>query len=67
MGRRIPGNLWQTNVLANMLFGAISGSGIAAATAIGGIVTPIAREEKYDMAFSTAVNASSAPCGMLIP
>lgn len=67
LGRRIPGNLWQTNVLANMLFGAISGSGIAAATAIGGIVTPIAREEKYDMAFSTAVNASSAPCGMLIP
>jgi tripartite ATP-independent transporter DctM subunit len=67
LGRRIPGNLWQTNVLANMLFGSISGSGIAAATAIGGVMMPIAREEKYDMAFSTAVNAASAPTGMLIP
>lgn len=67
IGRRIPGSLWQTNALANMLFGSLSGSGIAAATAIGGIVTPIAREEKYDMAVTTAVNAASAPCGMLIP
>lgn len=67
LGRRIPGSLWQTNALANMLFGSLSGSGIAAATAIGGIVTPIAREEKYDMPVTTAVNAASAPCGMLIP
>nr|WP_272209731.1 TRAP transporter large permease [Marinicella sp. W31]MDC2875557.1 TRAP transporter large permease [Marinicella sp. W31] len=67
LGRRIPGSLWQTNALANMLFGSLSGSGIAAATAIGGIVTPIAREEKYDMPITTAVNAASAPCGMLIP
>ncbi|PLW77691.1 C4-dicarboxylate ABC transporter [Cohaesibacter celericrescens] len=66
-GRRIPGSLWQTNTLANMLFGSLSGSGIAAATAIGGIVSPIAKEEKYDMAITTAVNAASAPCGMLIP
>ncbi|SCM76491.1 conserved membrane hypothetical protein [uncultured Pleomorphomonas sp.] len=67
LGRRIPGNLWQTNVVANMLFGSISGSGIAAATAIGGVMTPAAREEKYDMAITTAVNAASAPTGMLIP
>lgn len=66
-GRRIPGSLWQTNVIANMLFGCLSGSGIAASTAIGGIMTPVQREQKYDMAFSTAVNASSAPTGMLIP
>ncbi|WP_210259814.1 TRAP transporter large permease subunit [Martelella sp. HB161492] len=67
LGRRIPGSLWQTNTIANMLFGSLSGSGIAAATAIGGIVTPIAREEKYDMPITTAVNAASAPAGMLIP
>lgn len=67
IGRRIPGSLWQTNVIANMLFGTLSGSGIAAATAIGGIVTPIAREKGYDMAVTTAVNAASAPTGMLIP
>ncbi|AJY48010.1 membrane protein [Martelella endophytica] len=67
IGRRIPGSLWQTNVLANMLFGCLSGSGIAAATAIGNIIAPIARENKYDMPMTTAVNAASAPTGMLIP
>ncbi|MGQ9371173.1 TRAP transporter large permease [Azospirillum sp. ST 5-10] len=67
IGKRIPGSLWQTNVLANMLFGCLSGSGIAAATAIGSIVAPIAREKNYDMAMTTAVNAASAPTGMLIP
>ena len=32
---RMPGALAETNVVANMLFGAISGSGVAAAAAIG--------------------------------
>ncbi len=67
LGGRIPGSLWQSNVLANMLFGTLSGSGIAAATAIGGIIAPVAREKRYDMAVTTAVNAASAPAGMLIP
>lgn len=35
---RIPGSLAQTNIVTNMLFGAISGSGSAAAAAIGGIL-----------------------------
>ncbi|MBU2867265.1 TRAP transporter large permease [Pacificibacter marinus] len=67
IGGRIPGSLWQTNVLANMLFGTLSGSGIASATAIGGIINPVAREKGYNMAMTTAVNAASAPSGMLIP
>ncbi|WP_197489613.1 TRAP transporter large permease subunit [Martelella sp. AD-3] len=67
IGRRIPGNLWHSNVIANMLFGCLSGSGIAAATAIGSMIAPVAEEKKYDMPFTTAVNAASAPAGMLIP
>ena len=67
IGRKIPGSLWQSNVVANALFGTLSGSGIASASAIGGIVTPVAREQKYDMPMTAAVNAASAPCGMLIP
>jgi len=67
LGRRIPGSLWQSNVLANGLFGTLSGSGIASASAIGGIITPVAREHKYDLPMTAAVNAASAPCGMLIP
>jgi tripartite ATP-independent transporter DctM subunit len=67
IGRRIPGSLWQSNVVANGLFGTLSGSGIASASAIGGIITPVAREQKYDLPMTAAVNAASAPCGMLIP
>ncbi|MBU2884456.1 TRAP transporter large permease subunit [Gilvimarinus agarilyticus] len=67
LGQRIPGSLWQANILSNMLFGTLSGSGIAAASAIGGITSPVAREKGYDMPMTTAINAASAPAGMLIP
>ena len=63
----MPGSLAQTNIVANMLFGAVSGSGAAAAAAIGGIMGPLEEEEGYDKRFSTAVNIASAPTGMLIP
>lgn len=64
---RMPAALAQTNVVANMLFGAISGSGAAAAAAIGGTIGPLEKKEGYDSNFSTAVNVASAPVGMLIP
>lgn len=64
---RMPGALAQSNVVANMLFGAISGSGAAAAAAIGGTMGPLEEKEGYDKNFSAAVNVASAPVGMLIP
>ena len=64
---RAPGALAQTNILANMLFGSISGSGTAAASAMGSIFGPIEREEGYDPNFSAAVNIATAPTGLLIP
>lgn len=64
---RIPGALAHTNVVANMLFGAISGSAVAAASAMGSIVGPVERDEGYDDSFSAAVNVASAPTGLLIP
>lgn len=64
---KMPAALAQTNVVANMLFGAISGSGAAAAAAIGGTIGPLEKKEGYDADFSTAVNVASAPVGMLIP
>jgi tripartite ATP-independent transporter DctM subunit len=50
-----------------MLFGSISGSSIAAAAAVGGVMGPLQRKEGYDPAFSAAVNIASAPTGILIP
>lgn len=64
---RLPGALAHTNVLGNMLFGALSGSAVASAAAIGGTLAPIQEAEGYDPAFSASVNVASAPCGLLIP
>ena len=64
---RLPGGLAVVNVVANMLFGAISGSAAAAASAIGSIMTSEMRKAGYDPHFSAAVNISSATTGMTIP
>ena len=64
---RLPGGLTVVNVVANMLFGAISGSAAAAASAFGSIMTPEMRKAGYDPHFSAAVNISSATTGMTIP
>ncbi|WP_028482312.1 TRAP transporter large permease [Pseudovibrio exalbescens] len=67
LGGRLPGALAHCNVLANMLFGAISGSAVASAAAVGGIMSPLQKKEGYDPSYSAAVNAASCPTGMLIP
>lgn len=64
---RIPGSLMQTNALANMMFGAISGSATAACAAMGGILLPMEEEQGYDKTLGTAVNIATAPTGLLIP
>lgn len=64
---RIPGSLMQTNILANMMFGAISGSATAACAAMGGILLPMEEEEGYDKRLGATANIASAPTGLLIP
>lgn len=66
-GRRLPHSILHTNVIANMLFGAISGSATAAAVGVGGVIEPYAREKGYSKSFATCVNITSAPTGLLIP
>ena len=67
MGGRLPGSLAHCNVLANMMFGAISGSAVAAAAAVGGTMAPLQKKEGYDPAYSASVNIASCPTGLLIP
>lgn len=67
LGGRLPGSLAHCNVLANMMFGSISGSAVAAAAAVGGTMAPIQKKEGYDESFSAAVNIASCPTGLLIP
>ena len=64
---KMPGALLVTNVGANALFGAISGSASAAAAAVGSMVQQGEEEQGYDKALCAATNGASAPAGLLIP
>jgi len=63
----LPGGLAYVNVLAAMLFGAISGSAVAAASAIGSIMTDRMEDEGYPREFSASINITSSTTGLLIP
>lgn len=63
----LPGGLAHVNIVAAMLFGAIAGSSVAAASAIGSILSPKMEEEGYSKEFSAAVNITSSTTGLLIP
>lgn len=64
---KLPGSLLVTNIGANALFGAISGSASAAAAAVGSMVREGEEEQGYDPAICAATNGASAPSGLLIP
>jgi tripartite ATP-independent transporter DctM subunit len=63
----LPGGLAYVNILAAMLFAAISGSAVATASAVGGVMGPEMEKEGYDRDFSAAVNITSATTGLIIP
>lgn len=63
----LPGGLAHVNIVASMLFGAIAGSAIAAASAIGSILAPRMEEEGYSREYGAAVNITASTTGLLIP
>lgn len=63
----LPGGLAFVNIISCMLFGAISGSAVAAASAIGGFMNPMMEKDGYSKPFSAAVNITSSTTGLLIP
>ncbi|MBN2367035.1 MAG: TRAP transporter large permease, partial [Calditrichaeota bacterium] len=62
-----PGGLAYVNILACMFFGAISGSAVAATSAIGGFMIPVMNKEGYDKNFNTAITVTASTTGLLIP
>lgn len=64
---RIPGGLAHTNIVGNTMFGALSGSAVAASIAVGGVMLPMEEKAGYDKKFAAAANVASAPTGLIIP
>ena len=49
------------------MFGGVSGSAVADASALGNALIPVQRKEGYPAGFAAAVNASSSTVSVLIP
>lgn len=64
---RFSGGLAFVNVMACALFGSISGSSVAATSAIGGFMIPAMNKAGYDKNFNTAVTVTASTTGLLIP
>jgi len=64
---KLPGGLAFVNIISCALFGSISGSAVAATSAVGGFMVPAMEKEGYNRPFSTAVTVTAATTGMLIP
>ncbi|WP_298033710.1 TRAP transporter large permease [uncultured Dysosmobacter sp.] len=61
------GGLALVVVLASVFFAAMTGSGVAACAAVGGIMIPMMVENGYDSDFACALQATSGIFGPLIP
>ncbi|MFD1505332.1 TRAP transporter large permease [Georgenia yuyongxinii] len=64
---RLPASLAQTTVVANAMFGTVSGASVASAAAVGSVLSPPMRRAGYDPNFAAATNAVASPAGMLLP
>lgn len=64
---RVRGSLASVTVLSSALFGAISGSAVATAAAVGGMTVPAMKENGYDKNYAVACASCSSLLGPMIP
>ncbi|MGL5733314.1 MAG: TRAP transporter large permease, partial [Beijerinckiaceae bacterium] len=63
----LRGGLGQVNVVTSTLFGGISGSAVADASAVGGIMIPQMKARGYDADYAVNVTANAAIIALMIP
>jgi tripartite ATP-independent transporter DctM subunit len=63
----LRGGLGQVNIAASMLFGGISGSAVADASAIGGLMIPQMKERGYGVDYAVNVTVTSSIIALMIP
>lgn len=63
----IPGGLGLVIIVSSVFFAALTGTAIAAAAAIGGMMIPTMMREGYDKGFTTSLIASASTIGPIIP
>lgn len=63
----MKGGLGQVSVIGSVMFGGVSGSAVADASAMGNALIPVQKEAGYPGGFAAAINASSSTISVLIP
>src|SRR5690606_14110410 len=63
----VRGGLGQVNIAASTLFGGISGSAVAEAAAVGGLMIPQMKARGYDPAYAVNVTSMAALIALLLP
>lgn len=63
----LPGGLAMTGVTTCALFGAVSGSTVATTFAVGSVLVPEMKEQKYSNAFIASLIGPSGVLGLIIP
>ena len=64
---RMKGGFGQVSIIGSVMFGGVSGSAVADATALGNALIPVQKKQGYPGGFAAAVNASSSTVSVLIP
>ena len=63
----MPGGLAVVDIVASMIFAAMTGAGAATTAAVGGIMIPSMEEDGYDPGFASAVQTVAGVFGPIIP
>ena len=63
----MPGGLAVVDIVASMIFAAMTGAGAATTAAVGGMMIPHMEEEGYDPGFASAIQAMGGVFGPIIP
>jgi tripartite ATP-independent transporter DctM subunit len=64
---KIQGGLGHVSIVGSMFFAGISGSAVADASALGSIMIPAMEKEGYEKHYASAIIASAAVIGPIIP
>ena len=61
------GGLGQVSIIGSVMFGGVSGSAVADASALGNALIPVQQKEGYPGGFAAAINSASSTVSVLIP
>lgn len=63
----MKGGLGQVSIIGSVIFGGVSGSAVADATALGNALIPVQKKQGYPAGFAAAINSASSTVSVLIP